>query len=246
MSRVRALVLPVVREVILVMAAYYAYTIAKNLIHSDPAAQGFQNAWEVINLEQSLGIFHESSLQGWLLEDARGVVYFFNWVYTLGFWPLIGATGILLFITAHDAYYKYRTVLLVSLGIAVVVFALYPLAPPRFMGVFGFVDTLRILGPTQHITRSEILSYNMYAAMPSMHFAWALLVSMAWASTPYLWAKIAAIVYQTLMAAAVVVTGNHYFVDVIVSLPVVMASFYVYHLVLAPSRHRARVQDIRV
>lgn len=230
-----------VREVIIVMAAYYAYTVAKNLVHPYPAMEGFRNAWNVVSLEKALGIFHEQALQGWLLEDAKGVVYFFNWVYTLGFWPLMGATSILLFITARDAYYKYRTVLLVSFGIAVVIFAIYPLAPPRFMGELGFVDTIQTMGPTQHITRSELLSYNRFAAMPSMHFAWALLISMAWASTPYRWARIAAMVYQTLMAAAVVVTGNHYFVDVIVAVLVVMASFYVYQLALSPSRHESPV-----
>jgi hypothetical protein len=237
MPRARWLTIQVLREVVLMVAAYYAYTIAKNLIHAEPATEAFRNAWNVVSLEKSMGIFHENSLQGWLLKDAKGVVFFFNWVYTLGFWPLMGATGILFFVTDRDAYYKYRTVMLVSFSIAVVIFALYPLAPPRMMGELGFVDTLQLLGPAQYISRNETFSYNMYAAMPSMHFAWALLISMAWASTPYRWARIAAVVYQTLMAAAVVITGNHYFVDVIIAIPVVMASFYTYQLVLAPS-HR--------
>jgi membrane-associated phospholipid phosphatase len=129
---------------------------------------------------------------------------------------------------------------LVSFCIAVIVFALYPLAPPRIMGgLLGFVDTIQLMGPSQYSNSSEFFSYNRYAAMPSMHFAWALLISMAWASTPYLWARVAAIVYQTLMVLAVVVTGNHYFMDVIAAIPLVMASFYVYQLVLAPSRHKS-------
>ena len=245
MPRARALTLQVLREVVLIVAAYYAYIIAKNLIHPEPATEAFRNAWDVVSLERTLGIFHEASLQGWLIKDARGVVIFFNWVYTLGFWPLMGATSIFFFITNRETYYKYRTVLLVSLVIAVVIFIVYPLAPPRMMGELGFVDTLQLLGPTQHISRSEYLSYNMYAAMPSMHFAWALLISMAWASTPYLWARVAAVVYQTLMAAAVVITGNHYFVDVIIAIPVVMASFYAYQLLLAPSGHESSEESIR-
>ena len=235
MPRTRGVTFQVLREVILVVAAYYAYTIAKNLVHPDPSAEGFKNAWNVVSLERTLGIFHENSLQTWLLEDARSGVFFFNWVYTLGFWPIMGATGLLFFIAERDTYYKYRTVMLVSFGLGVVIFAIYPLAPPRMMGNLGFVDTLQLLGPSQYVSSSEIISYNKYAAMPSMHFAWALLISMAWASTPYLWARVAAIVYQTLMAAAVVITGNHYFVDVIAAIPVVMASYYAYQLVLAPS-----------
>ncbi|MQF49090.1 phosphatase PAP2 family protein [SAR202 cluster bacterium AC-647-N09_OGT_505m] len=237
MRRPRGLTAQIFMEILLVVAAYYSYTIAKNLVHTDPSAEAFRNAWNIVSLERTLGIFHENSLQVWLMEDARSAVLFLNWVYTLGFWPLLGVTGVFFFVTDREAYYKYRTVLLVSFGIGVFIFTVYPLAPPRMMGELGFVDTLQLLGPTQHISRSEFFSYNMYAAMPSMHFAWALLISMAWASTSYLWAKVSAIVYQTLMAAAVVVTGNHYFVDVIVAIPVVMASFYAFQLVLAPSNH---------
>ena len=75
--------------------------------------------------------------------------------------------------------------------------------------------------------------------MPSMHFAWALLISMAWASTPYLWARVAAVAFQTLIALAVVITGNHYFMDVVVAVPVVVVSFYVYNLALAPARRES-------
>ena len=82
----------------------------------------------------------------------------------------MGATGLLFFITDRDTYYKYRTVMLVSLAIVVVTFAFYPLTPPGLMaGLFGFVDTLQLLGPSQYTTSSELISYNKYPAMPSMH-----------------------------------------------------------------------------
>jgi hypothetical protein len=73
MPRARALTLQVLREVILVVSAYFFYNIAKNLIHPDPSTEGFKNAWNVMTLEQSLGIFHEQSLQAWLMKDANGV-----------------------------------------------------------------------------------------------------------------------------------------------------------------------------
>ena len=67
-----------------------------------------------MGLEQSLGIFHEQSLQSWLIAEATIVVYFFNWVYTIGFWPIMGATGLYFFVTDRDTYLKYRTLMLVS------------------------------------------------------------------------------------------------------------------------------------
>lgn len=245
MPKARAITLQVLKEVVLVVSAYFIYNIAKNVMHPDPSTEGFKNAWNVVGFEQTIGIFHEQSLQAWLMQGSNSVVIFFNWVYTLGFFPIMGVTAVVFFITARDTYYKYRTVMLVSFGIAVVIFAVYPLAPPRIMGgLLGFVDTIQLFGPSQYSNGSELFSYNRYAAMPSMHFAWALLISMAWASTPYLWARIAAITYQTLMAIAVVVTGNHYFVDVIAAIPLVMASFYVYQLVLAPSRRQSPEQSV--
>ena len=105
-------------------------------------------------------------------------------------------------------------------------------------GLLGFVDTLQLLGPSEYTVSMELLAYNKYAAMPGMHFVWAILVSIAWASTPYVWARMAAILYQTLMALAVVITGNHYFLDVIAALPVVMVSLYVCQAGLAATRNR--------
>ena len=46
-------------------------------------------------------------------------------------------------------------------------------------GLLGFVDTLQLLGPSQYTVNMELLAYNKYAAMPSMHFVWAMPVSMA-------------------------------------------------------------------
>lgn len=236
MPRRYALGLQVLREIVLVVAAYYAYTITKNIIHPSPSVEAFRNAWSVVTLERTLGMFQENNLQRWLLEETRGVVLFFNWVYTLGFFPVMAITAGVFFVKDRDVYYKYRSIMLVSFVLGVIIFAIFPLAPPRFLGYMGFVDTIQMLGPGQYASGSEIISYNRYAAMPSMHFAWAFLFSMAWASTPYLWAKIAAVVYQTLMAGAVVITGNHYFLDVIVAVPVIMAAYYIYQLMLAPSR----------
>ncbi len=81
--------------------------------------------------------------------------------------------------------------------------------------------------------------------MQSMQFAWALLVSMTWTSPSYLPARVAAMVYQVLMALAVIVTENHYFVDVIASISLVQASFCVYQLVLLPNRQESPWKSIR-
>ena len=226
-------------EVILMVAAYYGYSITKNLIHPAPYAEAFKNAWSVVSLERALGIFREYDLQRWLLEEGRGVVLFFNWVYTMGFWPAMAITAAVFFVKDRATYYKFRSIMLVSFVLGVVIFAIFPLAPPRFLGYLGFVDTIQLLGPGQYSSGSELISYNRYAAMPSMHFAWAFLTSMAWASTRYFWARVAAFVYQTLMAGAVVITGNHYFVDVIVAVPVIMAAYYIYEVLLSPSRRNS-------
>ena len=73
MPRARALTMQILREILFVVAAYYAYSIAKNLIHPEPATEAFRNAWNIVRFERALGIFHELSLQGWLIKDAMAV-----------------------------------------------------------------------------------------------------------------------------------------------------------------------------
>ena len=55
---------------------------------------------------------------------------------------------------------------------------------------------------------------NPFAAMPSLHFGWALWCGMVfWTLTSHRWSRAMAFVYPFLTLSAIVVTANHYFLD---------------------------------
>lgn len=221
------------KEAFILVAAYYIYLFSKSAVHPNAVGLAFQNALHVVRLEQTLGIFKEAALQQLLMENARGLVYFFNWVYTLGFWPAILTTALVMFIKNRSEYYKYRSIVFISFGLAIIIYAVFPLAPPRMLWFLGFEDTMQVLGPFKDVSGSNSLLYNRYAAMPSMHYGWALLISMIWASSSILWLRIGAFVYQALMFAAIIVTGNHFFVDPIAAVPVIIAAYWIHQLFFA-------------
>lgn len=210
-------------EVALVLGGYFAYSFSKTMIHDDPAIPAFQNAWYIRNLEQNLGFFFESHLQQWFLENARAGVYLFNWVYTLGYWPVILPAAIILWWKNRATYIKSRDVAFISLGIVLVVYAIYPVAPPRMLP--GFVDTLESLGPQALQHASDALLANPFAAMPSVHFGLVLIVSLLLLQTHSLTVKLVGLSYLGLMMLTILVTGNHYFLDVLAAIAVVGTAF---------------------
>ncbi|MGI5181453.1 phosphatase PAP2 family protein [Dactylosporangium sp. CA-152071] len=204
------------RQVGIVTAAVAAYFGVRGATEA-ATDQALANAAKVVDFEKSVGLFHESWLQS-TLAGSPAVATFFNWIYIYGHWPVIVATLIWLARTNPAIYYRTRNAMLLSGGIGLVVFMLFPLAPPR-LAELGLVDTVtqsdgayRVLQPTMFT--------NQYAAMPSLHVGWDLLIGLAIlaaargsATRPLLRAFGAAM--PVLMVAAVVLTANHYIVDAI-------------------------------
>ena len=60
---------------------------------------------------------------------------------------------------------------------ALIIHLLFPLAPPRMMD--GFVDTMAKFGPSIYPDNPLEGAANQIAAMPSLHFAWAMIVAIA-------------------------------------------------------------------
>ncbi|MEV0563965.1 phosphatase PAP2 family protein [Dactylosporangium sp. NPDC050588] len=200
------------RQVGIVTAAVAAYFGVRGATEA-ATDQALANAAKVVDFEKSVGLFHESWLQS-TFAGSPAVATFFNWIYIYGHWPVIVATLIWLARTNPAIYYRTRNAMLLSGGIGLVVFMLFPLAPPR-LAELGLVDTVtqsdgayRVLQPTMFT--------NQYAAMPSLHVGWDLLIGLAIlaaARRPLLRAFGAAM--PVLMVAAVVLTANHYLVDAI-------------------------------
>jgi len=205
--------LAVAGELVLVAIAALLYSLVRGLT-DDRVEAAVTNAERVIDLERRLGIFVEPDLQAWAL-GSDVVVNLANAVY-IAYWPLVIGTLVWLLVTRPGAYPLFRSALLASGGLSLVVFALFPLAPPRFMPEYGFADTIAARSDGYREFAASAL-VNEYAAMPSLHFGWVLLAAIAIGSlvrSP--WLRVGAASLPVLMLASIVLTGNHYIVDAIV------------------------------
>jgi hypothetical protein len=201
-------------EAVLIVGAYLAYQAVRQLIEGN-ATTAASRALDIIALERRLGLFWEASLQAAIL-DHHWLVSLFNWIYVWGYLPVIAAAALWLFVFHRQRYSRYRNAFLLSGACGLVFFALMPVAPPRMFPHLGFVDTVR-LHSSVYRAFDHSGFVNEFAALPSFHFGWILLVGVAvWAHGRWLPFRLAGAALPVLMLAAIVLTANHYFLDAIV------------------------------
>ena len=176
-------------------------------------SQALDNASLLINLERSLGLFQEPAIQSWFLANAQPLVVFLNWVYIATYWPVIFAVALALYIFRRPTYRHYRNLIAVHLALALILFVLFPLAPP-FKTAY-LVDTIQQYGPAFYGSEAMAIFYNTNAAMPSLHFSWTCIF--AWLFLKELRGRYRYLgaAYPLLTLAAIVITGNHYFLDAV-------------------------------
>ena len=105
------------------------------------------------------------------------------------------------------------------------IFATFPVTPPR-LGVLDVIDTVTDRSNTYRAIQPPGLT-NQYAALPSLHFGWNLLLGIVmFREVRRTAAKIAWASMPVAMAAAAVLTGNHFIIDVIAGATVALASWF--------------------
>jgi hypothetical protein len=175
-------------------------------------------------VEQSLGIFVEPDWQASIL-DSRLLVRFFNFVYFWLDFPLIAALGLFMYARHRRQYTFARDAILCSGAIALVFYALFPVAPPRLLPEIGVIDTLQSFNNLSYQAQSTAFFVNPYAALPSLHVGWSVLlaisVAWAWRRHPAVW--LLALAHPLTQSASTVFTGNHYFLDGVGGLCVALA-----------------------
>jgi hypothetical protein len=229
-----------VRETTLIFVTYLVYSLSKNIIDPTPILRAFGNAWDVVALERSLGLAHEATIQVWASAYSMGFIAFLAYLYAVGLWVALIGSAVLLFAFKRDLYWQLRTVFLITMYTAVVVFALYPLAPPRMLPGYGMTDVVVMLGLNPVEDSKSIFGYNKFAAMPSLHIAWSSLVMLAWWRAGWGTGKIIAATYLFFMTLAVIATANHYVLDVVAG--VALLGFALW-LVKLPSKLKGFVQE---
>lgn len=200
------------REAALISLAILLYFGIRNLtVGSEGAAVA--NAERLIALEHDLGISWEGALQdATVSRDA--LVTLANWVYIFGHWPVILGVGAILYRFRRTHYYLLRNAMFASGLIGFLFFALFPVAPPRLLDL-GMVDTVTQRSDAYRTLQPPGLT-NQYAAFPSLHVGWNILVGIVvvLAATGVV-IRLAALLLPAAMALAVVVTANHFLIDVL-------------------------------
>jgi hypothetical protein len=200
------------RELLIVAGGILLYFGGRGLTESDPLPAR-EHAQDLVALERSLGIFWEPALQG-LTDGSHALVTLANWVYIWGHWPVIALTLGWLLMRHPAQYRRTRNAMAVSGAIGMVVFVLYPVAPPRLVDL-GLVDTVSVHSEAYRVLQPPAFT-NLYAAMPSLHVGWNLLMGIAIATTArHRLPRAVGHALPWLMVAAVVLTANHYVVDVL-------------------------------
>ncbi|HEY8286993.1 MAG TPA: phosphatase PAP2 family protein [Chloroflexota bacterium] len=219
------------------MLLYGIYEYTRGLVHPNSAV-ALSHAHAVWTWEVNHGLFVEPAWQqfwlgkvhilGWItparmddfLETGYLYVHFLGTIVFL-FW---------LFFRRRRYFAVVRNVFFVTTSIALAIYILYPLAPPRLAGklfydhqLYTFKDPLR--GVLGSLPETSQVGYNPYAAMPSLHFGWALIIGFTlFLTLRPLALRPLGLCYPAFMLSVIVISGNHFFADAIGSTIVVTCS----------------------
>lgn len=231
------------RQAFAISLAVLAYFGVRGLTEGGQE-RAYRNAELLLEWEERLHLDVELAIQGFIA-DHDLLLTLANWVYIFGHWPVIIATLVWLAVTRRRNFYELRNALFLSGAVGLVIFATWAVMPPRLFSP-EFVDTVTMRSNAYRLLQPPGL-INKYAALPSFHFGWNLLVGIIWirATSNHL-VKIAGVLMPMAMAFAVVATANHWTADVIVGGGIATAALVVQcnaNRVVPVRRRPLHVQD---
>lgn len=178
--------------------------------NKDDLQAAFANTRDIISFEKWLGMPFEDDIQRWLL-DHPTVIKLLNHYYIWFHFPAAIALLLWLFVRHPDRYAAFRNLMTFATFAALAIHLVFPLAPPRMIS--GFVDTMRVFGPSIYPASAIEGAANQIAAMPSLHFGWALIEAVAVVSVLRSRWRWLIVIHPALMTLAIIATANHWWVD---------------------------------
>ncbi|HEX5559637.1 MAG TPA: phosphatase PAP2 family protein [Gaiellales bacterium] len=225
-----------VRQIVIVSLFDIAYELSR-VLATGGRGTALAHARSVVGAERSLGIFHELSVQRFAL-DAPGIVMdvanwtYFNAQFTVTFLFLLWA-----YLRHTDRYWTIRNTVIAADAIGLIGYLTYPTAPPRMFPRLGFTDTLNGAAVNHHSGAIASLA-NPYAAMPSLHTAYALIFGVSGvALARRWWVRGIWALYPGLVVFSIVATANHFILDAVAGAAVALVAGTITTAVLP---HRTR------
>jgi membrane-associated phospholipid phosphatase len=211
------------RQIGILVGVDLAYTFVRGIVDSERAL-AMTHGQQVIDLERATGTFFEPGLQAFFL-PAQWIVDFANQVYLNAQFSVALGFLLWLYLFRNESYYFVRNMFVVAMGLALVGYTLYPTAPPRMFPEFGFVDTINDYSNVNHDSSLAKIFINPYAAVPSMHCAFAMMIGGTGFMVCKRWvSRVAWACWPLLVSWVTIVTANHYWVDAALGWMVALAA----------------------
>ncbi|MEA2143942.1 MAG: hypothetical protein QOI64_2372 [Solirubrobacteraceae bacterium] len=199
-------------QIVLFCGAYWLYRLVRGEVFTESAA-AFDHARQIVDLERALHVFVEPQIQQWAI-GAGWIDDVGSWMYLNTHFVVTTCTLAFIYLFRNEHFYFVRNMFMVAMGLALIGYALYPTAPPRLFPGDGFTDTISTFtGVAQDSTTASLL-VNKYAAVPSMHIAFSLMIAVpAAALSRHSVARTLWSAYPLCVFFVIVATGNHFWFD---------------------------------
>jgi PAP2 superfamily len=206
--------LVVLPELVWMLVLVFGYSLAR-LFVVDPAT-GYDNAFRLWALERDLHLPSEAAVQQLVLHSP-GVLHLAVDYYASAHFPVTSVFLFWVYAFRHGSWRWVRNAMTAFTAVALLTEALVPMAPPRLVPFFGLQDVATRLGESVYPASASSGLANQFAAMPSVHFGWALIVGVGvvvLTRTRWRWLALA---HPLLTLAVITVTANHYWLDSVVA-----------------------------
>lgn len=202
-------------QIAVLALAIFVYQLTRGLADDGRTAiEATNNARDLIELEQAMGLFFEPAVQQWTLTLGSGVESVLSWLY-LNVQTTVTLGGLLwIYLFHNDRYYFVRNMFFVAFVGACIFYIAVPTAPPRLMPGYGFVDTVEQADGARKFIWDAFA--NPYAAVPSMHIGFSLMIG--WSIASLVDGPVARAFWRWYPAGilfVVVATGNHFWLDAV-------------------------------
>ncbi|MGH2588921.1 MAG: phosphatase PAP2 family protein [Dehalococcoidia bacterium] len=236
-------ILPALAEIGIVVVGYETYANLRVMVAGDEAT-AMRNGLAVLRVEQWLDLGFERPLQQaalllpWLVQAL-------NLLYVGLHRPFLGAAAVFLYFRNRPVYVRARRTFFIACAIGLFIFWAMPVAPPRLLPDAGFVDTIHTYLPEMGYDPGG--KANEFAAIPSFHFGWNLLVVWClWQTIERRSVRTVLALLPPLMLAVILVTANHFWLDAAIGALVIVLAYQLAALpeaiqerrMLAPGRRR--------
>lgn len=208
-------------QVLVVLGLFLLYR-AGRLLAGDDVQRALSNGSSLWRFERTIHLPSEETFQDLFLGD-RTIVHGANWYYVGAHFPVTILFLALVFARARPHYARVRNAMALATTFGLAIHILYPLAPPRLLGNIDMVDTGSVFGPSPYKGAVQTAA-NQFAAMPSLHVGWAVLVGIVtWRLAPHALRWVGWL-HAALTTVVVVITANHYWIDAVVGTAVVLVA----------------------